>query len=117
MYSNFESFLPSIYKFDMACILVCICFLISSDWKELYAELPFLKTLFCKNDYPENFIDKCFKKFPDNIRFVKDKVPTVERKRLLLVLPYLGVISLQTRIKLQQAVEGVLNCCKLEFAF
>ena len=87
VYINFEIFLPSIYKFDMACILVCICFLISSDWKELYAELPFLKTLFCKNDYPENFIDKCFKKFPDNIRFVKDKVPTVERKRLLLVLP------------------------------
>ena len=41
----------------------------------------------------------------------------MERKRLLLVLPYLGVISLQTRTKLQQAIKGVLNCCKLEIAF
>ena len=40
----------------------------------------------------------------------------MERKRLLLVLPYLGVISLQTRTKLQQAIKGVLNCCKLEIA-
>ena len=33
---------------------------------------------------------------------------------MLLVFPYLGVISLQTRNKLQQALKGVLNCCKLE---
>ena len=58
-----------------------------------------------------------FKKFLDNIHLVKEKVPTVERKCLLLVLPYLGVISLQTRTKLQQALKGVLNCCKLEIAF
>ena len=66
---------------------------------------------------PESFIDKCFKKFLDNIHLVKEKVPTVERKHLLLVLPYLGVISLQTRTKLQQALKVVLNCCKLEIVF
>ena len=65
----------------------------------------------------KNFLHKCFKKFLDNIYIVKEKVPTVERKRLLLVLPYLGVISVQTSTKLQQAFKGVLNCCKLEIAF
>ena len=40
----------------------------------------------------------------------------MERKRLLLVLPYLGVVSLQTKTKLQQAIKGVLNCCSLEIA-
>ena len=73
--------------------------------------------IFRKNGYPENFIDKYFKKFLDNIHLLKEKVPTVIRNRLLLVLPYLGVISLQTRTKLQQAIKGVLNCCKLEIAF
>ena len=38
------------------------------------------------------------------------------RKRLLLVLPYLGLVSLETKTKLQQAIKGVLNCCKLEIA-
>ena len=76
-----------------------------------------MKRIFRKNGYPENFIDKCFKKFLDNILFVKINVPTVEEKRLVLVLLFLGVLSLQTRSKLQQAFKGVLNCCKLEIAF
>ena len=88
-----------------------------SGYTKFHAKLTFLKKIFRKNDYPENFIDKCFKKFLDNIHLVKEKVPTVERKRLLLGLLYLGVISLQTRTKLQQAFKGVLNCCKLEIAF
>ena len=83
--------------------------------KTFHSELTFLKNIFCKNGYPENFIDQCFKKFLDNIHFVKEKVPRVERKRLLLVLPYLGVIW-QTRTKLQQTIKGVLNYCKLEIA-
>ena len=85
VYSNFESFLPSVYKFG--------------------------------NGYPENVIDKCFKKFLNNVHLVKENVAIVEKKRLLLVLPYLGIISLQTRTKLQQALNGVLNCCKLKIVF
>ena len=41
----------------------------------------------------------------------------MKRKRLLLVLQYLGLISLQTWSKLQQALKVILNCCKLEIAF
>ena len=40
-----------------------------------------------------------------------------KKKHFLLVLPYLGIISLQTRIKLKQVLKGVLNCCKLEIVF
>ena len=52
-----------------------------------------------------------------NIHLVKEKVPTVEKNPLLLVLPYIKIISLQTRTKLQEALKGVLNCCKLEIVF
>ena len=48
-----------------------------------------------------------------NLHILKEKVPAVERKPLLLVLLYLGTISLQTRTKLQKSIKGVLNCCKL----
>ena len=54
-------------------------------------------------------MDKCFKKFLDNIHLVKENVPTVWKKRLLLVFPSLGVISLQNRTKLQQAIKIVAN--------
>ena len=84
---------------------------------QFHTELTFLKGIFRKNGYPENFIYKCFKEFLNNVHLVKENVPTVEKKRLLLVLPYLGIISLQTRTKLQQELKGVLNCCKLEIVF
>ena len=37
----------------------------------------------------------------DNIQVVKETTLTVEKKPLVLVVPYLGSISLQTRIKLK----------------
>ena len=117
VYSNFESFLPSVYKFGMVYTLVYRCFRICSNWTQFHTELIYLKGIFQKNSYPKNFIDKCFKRFLNNVHLVKENVPTVEKKHLLLVLPYLGLISLQTRTKLQQALKGVLNCCKLEIVF
>ena len=86
------------------------CFLICSNWTQFHTELTFLKKIFLKNGCPENFIDKSFKKFLDNIRLVKENVPTMEKKSLHLVFPYLEVVSWQTRTKLQQALMCVLNC-------
>ena len=106
VYSNFESFLPSVYKFGMVYILLYRCFCICSNWTQFHTELIFLKGIFQKNGYPKNFIDKCFKKFLNNVHLVKENVPTVEKKCLRLVLPYLGIISWQTRTKLQQALKG-----------
>ena len=66
----------------------------------------------------ENFINKCFNFFfKYKIHFVKENLPTVGEKVFLLVLPFLGMISLQTRTKSQQALKGVLNCGKLEIPF
>ena len=46
-----------------------------------------------------------------------ENLPIVEKTHLLIVLPCLGVISLQIRTTLQQPFKSVLNCCKLEIAF
>ena len=51
------------------------------------------------------------------IHILKEKVPTVEKKPLRSVLPYLGPISLQTRTKLRKSIKGVLKCCKLQVIF
>ena len=117
VYSDFESFLPSVYKFGMVYTLVYRCVRICSNWTQFHTELIYRKGIFQKNSYPKNFIDKCFKRSLNNVHLVKENVPTVEKKRLLLVLPYLGIISLQTRTKLQQTLKVVLNCCKLEIVF
>ena len=47
----------------------------------------------------------------------RPQVTTVEKKTLILSLPYLGDISLQTRTKLRKSFKGILNCCKLQIVF
>ena len=55
--------------------------------------------------------------FLNRIHIIKEKVPTVEKKPLRLVLPYFVTISLQTRTKLQKSIKEVLNWCKLQVIF
>ena len=70
-YSNFEIFLPSVYKFGMVYILVYRCFSTSSNYTQFHVELAFAKAIFGKNGHPENFIDKCCKTFLNNIHPVR----------------------------------------------
>ena len=66
-----------------------------------------------ENGSPENSIDKCFKLFLKRTHILKEMVPTVEKRLLRLVVPYLGTISRQTRTKLQKST----TCCKLKVIF
>ena len=100
-----------VYTFVYRCLRIC------SSWTKLHTELVSLKDIFFKNGYPENSVNKCFKKFMDNIHVVKETALTVENKSLFLVLPYLGSISLQTRTKLKNSLKNILNCCKLQIVF
>ena len=47
----------------------------------------------------------------------RPEATTVEKKTLILSLPYLGNISFQTRTKLRKSFTGILNCCKLLIVF
>ena len=45
------------------------------------------------------------------------QVTTVEKKTLILPLPYLGDISLQTRTKLRKSFKSIWNCFKFQIVF
>ena len=53
----------------------------------------------------------------DNIHVVKETTRTAEKKPLVLVLPYLGPISLQTKTTLKKSLKNILNCCKMQIVF
>ena len=53
----------------------------------------------------------------ENIHLVKKTTLTVEKKPLVLVLPYLGSISLETRTQLKKQSKIILNCCNLQIVF
>ena len=53
----------------------------------------------------------------DNIHVVKETTLTIEKKPLVLVLPYLGSLSLKTGTKLKKSLKNILNFCKLQIVF
>ena len=53
----------------------------------------------------------------DNIHVVQETTLTVEKKPLVLALPYLGSISLQTRTKVKKSLKNILNSCILQIVF
>ena len=59
-YTNFDCFLLSTYKFGTINTRAYRCLQVFSSWTKLNQELICLKEIFSKNDYPENFINKCF---------------------------------------------------------
>ena len=64
-----------------------------------------------------SFIDNYFKRFVNKLFIKRPQLTTVEKKTLFLSLPYLGEISLQTRMKLRRSLKGLLNSCKLQIVF
>ena len=55
--------------------------------------------------------------YTNNLVIKHPQVTTVERKTLILSLPYLRDISLQTKTKLRKSFKGILNCCKPQIVF
>ena len=108
IYTHFDSFLPSSNKIGLLHTLLYRCFWICSDWTKFHLELVKLTDVFKNNGYPENFINNCFKVFLDNKYRIQEKVITVPKKTLFLVLPYLGPLSLQTKIKSKKSLKSFL---------
>ena len=89
VYTHFDSFLPTTYKFSMIYTSVFKCFLICFNWTNFHNELVFLKDIYLKNGYPVSFIDKCFKTFLDRLYLKRPQVLIAEKKTLTLVLLFL----------------------------
>ena len=106
--------LADLWKIGLLPTLLYRCFRICSYWTNFCLELVKLIDVFTSNGYPENFTNNYCKVFLDNKYAIQEKGITVLKKTLVLVLPYLEPISLQTRAKLRQPLKGILNYCKLQ---
>ena len=94
VYTNFDSFIPETYKTGLIQSLLFRCFNLCLDFVKFHHEINILTGILCKNGYPSDFDDKCIKEFLDRVLTRKVIVSTVPKKGLMIVLPYLGKISL-----------------------
>ena len=117
LYTNFVSFIPISYKIGLVSTLIFRCFSICSDMSRFHEELVKLKQIFKNNGYPQSLVEKCIRLFFDKLFSVRENIITVRKKDLIVVIPYLGKLSLQTRSRLSKICRDSLPCCKLQVIF
>ena len=114
LYTNFDSYISDKYKTGLIFCLLFRLFTLTVDWKKFHEEVEFLKVLFRKNLFPVPFIDKCI------LAFVNKKIKpvikhTVEKKKFVISLPFLGRYSNDLRKKICALTSRHLKgCVKVE---
>ena len=111
VYTNFNSFIPETYKTGLIESLLFRCFNLCSDFVKFHHEINILKGILYKNSYPRDFVYKRIKNFLDKVLTQKVVVSTVPKKDLMIVLPYLGKLSLQIRTRINGVMKSKLPHC------
>ena len=105
VYTNVKSFIPETYKIGLIKSLLFRCFSLCSDFIMRF------------HSYLRDLIEKCIKEFLDKVLTPKPVVSTVLKKDLIIVLPYLGKLSLQIRTRINRIMKNKLPYCNVQFVF
>ena len=108
VYTNFDSFISETYKTGLIKSLLFRCFNLCSDFVKFHHEINILKGILYKNSYPRDFVDKSIKEFLDRVLTRKVVVNRVPKSDLMIVLPYLGKLSLQIRTRINRVMRNKL---------
>ena len=114
VFTSFESFIPIMHKRGLIETLLHRSFRLCSSYENFHREIQTLKAIFKRNNYPQNFLNQCIKFFLNKLFIKKDFNLMVLKKELLFVLPCLGKLLLDLRIRLRQTIGGNLRYCKLK---
>ena len=117
VFTNYDSFIFDTYKIGLVHTLLFQFFKICSSMEHFHIEVELLRSVFKCNNYPVNIIDQCIKKFLDKLYVPKQIVPTVPKRELVVVLPYLGTFSLNLRKRLHKSVSKSLPQYNMKVIF
>ena len=119
VYTNYDSYIPQVYKAGLLYTLIHRSFSICSSWESFHKEVDRIKLFMQKNGYPSTLIDKTISFFLNKL-FVKPAVvettdnPT---KTYQIILPYLGVFTRRVEKKMKQALKEHLPNTKVTVVY
>ena len=97
---QFDSSIPHLFRTNIISCLIDRAFKICSTELAFTLELKFLKQFFLGNNFPINFIEKCFKKTINFIYNGKTSYATVPKKPINIKLPFLDPLNLHSQTKI-----------------
>ena len=116
-YMQVSSFISEEYKVGLIFNLLFRTFSIVLDFSEFYSEVCHLKEILKKNAFPIKLIDSYIKSFLNKRLTEKPVTLTAEKKDLVIVLPFLGKLSLDLRTCLPNTISKNLPFCKIRVVF
>ena len=115
VFTNFFSFLSIQFKTCLVSTLLYRCYQLTSTSQAFHQEVERLRGILAKNSYPLEFVDQCITAFLNKRH--KRPVHTVEKRSQVIVLPYLGKLSLEIRSRLKKYVNKHISNVKLMVIF
>ena len=115
VYTNYNSFLPLIYKTGLIRTLLFRLYTICSDWNMVHSEIEHLKSVMKRNAYPDRLIDTTIKRFLCHLFVNRTATPPQQDSRTFqLYLPFLGTLSSKTEKSINKAFKQYLPTCKVK---
>ena len=115
VYTNYNSFLPQIYKSGLIRTLLFRLYTICSDWNMVHKEIEHLKSVMKRNAYPERLIDSTIHQFLDHLFTKRAATPSQQVGRTYqLFLPYLGILLAKTEKSINKAFKQYLPNCEVK---
>ena len=117
VYSNFNSFISEEYEVGLILTLILRTFSIVPDFSVFYSEVCHLKEILKKSAFSIKLIDSYIKNFLNKRLTEKPFTLTAEKKVLVIALPFLGKLSLDSRARLKNTISKNLPFCKVRVIF
>ena len=115
VYTNFESFLPDMYKTGLIRTLLFRLYTICSNWGLIHSEIQHLKNIMKCNAYPDKFIDYIIKCFLNQLYMQRNtSIPSSSYKKFQIFLPFLGSVSSKTERLISKAFRQYLPDCRVK---
>ena len=116
-FTNSKRFIFDTFKIGLVHTRLFRVFKICSSMENFHIEVELLRSIFKFNNYLVNIIDQCIKTFLDKLYVPRQIVPTVSKRELLFILPFLGTFSLNLRKRLYKSLSKSLLQCNIKVVF
>ena len=116
VFTNFFSFLSMQFKSCLISTLLFRCYQLTSTSEAFHKEVERIRGILARNCYPLVFVDICIAAFL-NKQYKKVTPKSEEQRPQVIVLPYLGKLSLEIRNRLKRYVSKHLSDVKLMIIF
>ena len=114
---HYENHLGQLYKKSSIDTFLFSCFLIWSDYTTFHLEVENFGEMLKKNSYPSRIIEQSIKSFLNKLYVPKNVIPTVPKKEIFIILPYLGTMSFNLNQKLRTCFKNSLPQCNIKITW